>query len=70
MILFEDLQYTEVRETAGESATQGESDAWALRDVDHCRIGSAFHYRGEFRNCDRNGQWDARPLIPVPMYLL
>jgi PPE-repeat protein len=48
VMLFEDLQHTQVREAAGESATQGQSDAWTRGDVKFGGFRNVFHYKGSF----------------------
>ena len=48
VMLFEDLQHTQVREAAGESATQGQSDALTRGDVKFGGFRNVFHYKGSF----------------------
>jgi hypothetical protein len=47
-MLFEDLQHAEVRETASESAPQGQSDTLTRGDEKFGGFGSAFHYTASF----------------------
>ncbi len=70
VILLEDLQHTEVREPAGESATQGESDAWARGGVHFGGFGNRFHHKASFAIATESGQWTVGSEIPVPMYCL
>src|SRR3984957_19583567 len=48
VIFFEDLQHAQVREAAGESATQAKSDALTRGDVKFGGFRNVFHYKGSF----------------------
>src|ERR1700747_2114915 len=70
VILFEDLQHSEMCEATRESAPERESNSWARGHLNFAEFAAAFHYKGSFAIAMQSGQWAARPLTPVPMYLL